>query len=332
MDSLGDKAMKAINEAVSLEALESLRVAYLGKKGSLTQALMQLGSLAPDERRIQGQALNQTKQALLKAIKEKQEQLALAKEEALLAESTIDVTLPGKERFIGHLHPVTCVRRRLVGWMQKQGFSVVDGAEVQDVYHNFEALNIAEDHPAREDHDTFYLQGVGDFLLRTQTSSSQIHVMKAHKPPYRIVSYGRVFRRDSDQTHTPMFHQMEGLVVNKTCNFRELKSFLHLMLSSFFGREVTLRFRPSFFPFTEPSAEVDLLWTSKDGSEQWLEVMGCGMVHPDILKRQGMDPDEYIGYAFGVGLDRLAMLYYGIDDLRLLFKNEQAFLEQFETV
>ena len=306
----------------SLAALDEVRVRFLGKKGELTQLLKQLGALPPEERPAAGQAINKAKQALQETLDARRTELETAALEANLAAETADVTLPGRGIDAGGLHPVTRTMERIDSIFRRAGFEVHDGPEIEDEYHNFEALNIPDNHPARAMHDTFYFP-TGQ-LLRTHTSPVQIRAMAGQGVPIKLIAPGRVYRCDSDQTHTPMFHQVEGLVVDEGISFANLKAALHGFLERFFERKVSLRFRPSYFPFTEPSAEVDVSW-----GEGWLEVLGCGMVHPNVLAGVGVDPERYTGYAFGMGVERLAMLRYGVNDLRQFFDNDLRFLRQF---
>ncbi len=323
LTALLNDAKSLIAKAEDPAAVEQLRVQYLGKKGQLTALLKAVVDFPVEQRPEMGKNINQTKQEL---------QDLLAKQEALLSEQvlknrlqseTIDVTLPGRKQDIGALHPVTQVRQRVIQLLSAMGFTVADGPEIEDDYHNFEALNIPSYHPARDSHDTFFFPN--GLLLRTHTSNVQIRTMKNQAAPLRIITLGRVYRCDSDQTHTPMFHQLEGLVIDTHCTMGHLKALLQDFLQKFFEMELKFRFRPSFFPFTEPSAEVDI--RKADGS--WLEVLGCGMVHPQVLKNVNIDPEKFSGFAFGMGLDRLAMLKYGIPDLRLLFENDLRLLTQF---
>jgi phenylalanyl-tRNA synthetase alpha chain len=296
----------------------------MGKKGKITDLMKGLGKLSNEERPAAGQKINQAKQevqGLINAKLKAQQEAEL--NEKLVAES-VDVTLPGRSHQVGNLHPVNRTIARIESFFGDLGFEVKTGPEVEDGFHNFDALNIPANHPARADHDTFYFNP--DVMLRTQTSGVQIRTMEAQKPPIRIISPGRVYRNDYDQTHTPMFHQVEGLMVDKKVSFAELKGILHDFLNHFFEEEMTVRFRPSYFPFTEPSAEVDVM--SKDG--KWLEVLGCGMVHPNVLKAVNVDPELYTGFAFGMGVERLTMLRYGVNDLRAFFENDLRFLKQFK--
>ena len=333
-DLLAD-AGRAIADATDIEALEALRVNYLGKKGVLTQQLKALGKLPPAERPAAGQAINRAKQALAKQLAERKETLAQQALERKLASESVDVTLPGRGMEAGGLHPVTLTTDRIVALLSQVGFSVAQGPEIEDEYHNFEALNIPPHHPARAMHDTFYF-GDGR-LLRTHTSPVQVRVMSEQRPPLRIIAPGRVYRCDSDLTHTPMFHQVEGLLVDRDVTFADLKGVLDQFLKAFFEDDaLSTRFRPSYFPFTEPSAEVDIQCVMCAGEgcrvcshTGWLEVMGCGMVHPEVFRHVDIDTDEFTGYAFGMGVERLAMLRYGVNDLRLFFENDLRFLRQF---
>jgi phenylalanyl-tRNA synthetase alpha chain len=318
-----EEAQAAANAAADLAALDAIRVKYLGKKGVFTQQLRELGKLPPEEIRRAGQAINSAKDALSETLEARRVALEEARVAAELAAQAVDVTLPGRGATIGHLHPVTRTLRRMVKILAHAGFDVHTGPQIEDEFHNFTALNIPDDHPARAMHDTFYLRP--GLLLRTHTSPVQIRAMREHGAPLKLIAPGRVYRRDSDVTHTPMFTQVEGLVVDRNVSFANLKAVLYDFVSKFFEREVQLRFRPSYFPFTEPSAEVDVL--AENG--RWLEILGCGMVHPNVLRNCGIDPSEYSGYAFGMGVERLTMLRYGVDDLRLFFENDLRFLEQF---
>ena len=323
VETLLVQARDAVATAQDLAALDVVRVRYLGKKGALTALLKQLGGMPDEQRRTQGQVINSVKEALTQALDLRRQQLeanALGDE---LRAGAIDVTLPGRGQRPGGLHPVTLTLQRIEKIFRAAGFAVHEGPEVEDDFHNFTALNIPADHPARAMHDTFYLPD--GRLLRTHTSPVQIRAMLRQGAPIRLIAPGRVYRCDSDMTHTPMFHQVEGLVVDTNVSFANLKAMLAEFAERFFEREATVRFRPSYFPFTEPSAEVDVL--SESG--RWLEVLGCGMVHPQVLANAGIDAEKYTGYAFGMGVERLAMLSYGIDDIRLLFDNDLRFLRQF---
>jgi len=323
LDGIEARAREDIAAAPDLDALDRIRVRLLGKKGELTAALKSLGSLPAGERPAAGQRINAAKRAVADAIAERRAGLEAEALEAGLAAEALDVTLSGRGQRPGGRHPVVRALERMEAIFRNAGFEVREGPEIEDDFHNFTALNIPENHPARAMHDTFYFPG--GHLLRTHTSPLQIRAMQAEGVPIRIISPGRVYRCDSDQTHTPMFHQVEGLVIDRDVSFANLKAVLHDFVEQFFERRATLRFRPSYFPFTEPSAEVDVL--SEQG--RWLEILGCGMVHPNVLRNVGVDPEEYTGYAFGMGVERLAMLRYDVRDLRTFFDNDLAFLEQF---
>jgi phenylalanyl-tRNA synthetase alpha chain len=328
VDVLIDEALSRVADSDDLRALDDLRVRYLGKKGEITALLKSLGSLPAEERKPFGQAVNEARDRLGEAISARKSELeSAAMEQQLLAER-LDVTLPGRAEPPAGLHPVTMVMDRAIRIFGQLGFDVATGPEVEDDYHNFEALNFPPHHPARAMHDTFYF-GDGR-LLRTHTSPVQIRAMKAGRPPFRLIAPGKVYRSDSDQTHTPMFHQIEGLLVDEGVSMADLKGVLHAFVNGFFEQSLGMRFRPSYFPFTEPSAEVDIAWT-KDGSDKqsWLEILGCGMVHPNVLRACNVDPERYTGYAWGMGIERLAMLRYGVTDLRQLFENDLQLLQQF---
>lgn len=316
------QAVAAVRAAGDLAALDRVRINYLGKKGLITQLLKQLGSLPAVERPAAGEAINTAKTDLQAAIEKQRVLLERAQLEIKLAGERVDITLPSRGQRRGGLHPITLTLQKIQMLFSQIGFEVVEGPEVEDDYHNFEALNIPEHHPARAMHDTFYFDN--NTLLRTHTSSVQVRVMKERKPPLRFIAPGRVYRCDSDMTHTPMFHQVEGLLVDEHVTFAQLKGLLKDFLEHFFNRSLQVRFRPSYFPFTEPSAEVDIM-----GDNGWLEVLGCGMVHPQVLENTGIDSSKYTGLAFGMGVERLAMLQYGIDDLRIFFENDLRFLQQF---
>jgi len=323
LDEIEGRARDDIAAAPDLEALERIRVRLLGKKGELTGLLKSLGGLPAAERPAAGQRINAAKRVIAEAIGERRTALEAEALEAGLAAEALDVSLAGRGQRQGGRHPVVRALERMESIFRNAGFEVREGPEIEDDFHNFTALNIPENHPARAMHDTFYFPG--GHLLRTHTSPVQIRAMQAEGVPIRIISPGRVYRCDSDQTHTPMFHQVEGLVIDRDVSFANLKAVLHDFVEQFFERRATLRFRPSYFPFTEPSAEVDVL--SEQG--RWLEILGCGMVHPNVLRNVGVDPEEYTGYAFGMGVERLAMLRYDVRDLRTFFDNDLAFLEQF---
>lgn len=331
---LQQKAAKAIADANDLSALEAIRVDYLGKKGQLTEILKGLAGLSAEERPKVGQFVNQAKREISSLIEEKMLKIKEAQLLEKLSAEQIDVTLPGRHSKHGSLHPVTQVKQCINDYFSRLGFDIVTGPEIESEFYNFEALNIPSHHPARAMHDTFYF-GDGR-LLRTHTSPVQIRTMEKRNPPLRLIAPGRVYRCDSDVTHTPMFHQVEGLVIDKQATLAGLKGLLQDFFAYFFGRELALRFRASYFPFTEPSAEVDIECTQCFGKgcrsckfTGWLEVLGCGMVHPNVLKAVNISPEEYQGWAFGMGIDRLAMLYFGIDDLRMMFENDLTFLKQF---
>ena len=323
IDQLISEASASVDAAADLRALDDIRIQYLGKKGELTQRLKQLGSLPAEERPAAGNAINEAKKALQERIAGQKARLETRQLDEKLSAEKLDLTLPSRGQRSGSLHPVSLTLREIEKLFSQAGFEVVDGPEIEDNYHNFEALNIPEDHPARAMHDTFYLGE--DSLLRTHTSNVQIRYMKQHKPPFRIIAPGRVYRCDSDMTHTPMFHQVEGLMVDENITFAHLKGLLEDFVHHFFSSDIATRFRPSYFPFTEPSAEVDIM-----GSRGWLEILGCGMVHPRVLENVGIDSERYSGFAFGMGVERLAMLKYDIDDLRMFFENDMRFLEQFK--
>ena len=326
-DSLSDlssKSIQEISECSNLKELELLRVKYLGKKGEITKELKSLGKLAPSERPKAGQRINIIKEKVQSLIETKKIVLADVSIQEKIASSSIDVTLSGRKNNRGNIHPISSILCEIESIFHNSGFRVEDGPEIEDEYHNFTALNIPENHPARAMHDTFYFNT--NYLLRTHTSPIQIRSMETHGVPIKVIAPGKVYRRDSDITHTPMFHQIEGLVIDKDINFTHLKGMLHQFINTFYKKDMELRFRPSYFPFTEPSAEVDIL--SKDGS--WLEILGCGMVHPKVLENLKIDPEIYTGYAFGMGVERLAMLRHEIKDIRLFYDNDLHFLNQFK--
>jgi len=336
LETLKTAAIEAVQAAVSPVELEQLRVDYLGKKGQLTGLLKSLGNLSPEERPKAGALINEVKQeltSLLNARKEALEGSAMAEK---LASERVDVTLPGRAVDRGGLHPITRTIQRVEDFFAGMGFDVVEGPEIEDDYHNFEALNIPEHHPARAMHDTFYIDDT--HVLRTHTSGVQVRTMETREPPLRIVCPGRVYRCDSDLTHSPMFHQVEGLLIDEHSSFGDLKGLLEQFLHAFFERsDLDVRFRPSYFPFTEPSAEVDIQCVKCSGAgcrvcshTGWLEVLGCGMVNPRVFEMTGIDTERFTGFAFGLGVERLAMLRYGIGDLRLNFDNDLRFLRQFQ--
>lgn len=335
LETVVEQAQAAISACEDIRALDDLRVQYLGKKGVLTEQLKSLGKLSKEERPKAGQAINQAKKQISELISTRKESLEAAALEQKLAAEAIDVTLPGRPSSTGGLHPVTRTIARITDMFNQVGFKVAEGPEVEDDFHNFEALNIPAHHPARAMHDTFYFNA--GTLLRTHTSPVQIRAMEAQGVPLRVIAPGRVYRCDSDLTHTPMFHQVEGLLVDTDVTFADLKGILDQFLKAFFEQDdLKTRFRPSYFPFTEPSAEVDIQCVLCEGDgcrvcshTGWLEVMGCGMVHPEVFRHAGIDNDVYTGYAFGLGVERLAMLRYGVNDLRLFFENDLRFLGQF---
>ncbi len=328
LNSLVDEALESIAAAATLEALDAVRVRLLGKSGSVTALLKSLGKLAPDERRAQGERINVVRDRLGDALAQRKEALEKLALDARLAGERIDITLPGRDGERGAAHPVARALARITAIFERLGYQVADGPEIEDDWHNFEALNFPPHHPARTMHDTFWFPD--GRLLRTHTSPVQIRSMQGRQPPIRIIAPGKVYRSDSDQTHTPMFHQVEGLLVDETSSFADLKGTLKQFVDAFFERDFRMRFRPSYFPFTEPSAEVDIAWDRGDGSAPgWLEVLGCGMVHPNVLRNCGIDPERYSGFAFGLGVERFAMLRYGVSDLRSFFENDLRFLGQF---
>jgi len=331
---LTGEARAAVDAAADLDALEQLRVRYLGKKGVLTEQLKAIGTLAPEDRPRAGQWINQAKQAVQEALAARREVLEAQALADKLTATRVDLTLAGRGTGLGGAHPVSRTLERIEWLFARMGFDVAEGPEVEDDFHNFEALNIPANHPARAMHDTFYLEN--GLLLRTHTSPVQVRYMRSHRPPVRVIAPGRVFRCDYDATHSPMFHQVEGLLVDEGVSFADLKGTLTLFLRQFFERDLAVRFRPSFFPFTEPSAEVDIgcVICGGDGCRVckqtgWLEVLGSGMVHPEVFRHVGVDAERYSGFAFGLGVERLAMLRYGVNDLRLFFENDLAFLGQF---
>jgi len=335
LENIEAEAVVAIEAASDIAALEELRVSYLGKKGALTGLLKNLGQLSAEERPKAGAEINAVKQQLNEQLNARKASLQGAALAAQLAEEAIDVTLPGRRAETGSLHPITRTIQRMETFFSSMGFEVVEGPEIEDDYHNFEALNIPAHHPARAMHDTFYVDDT--HVLRTHTSGVQVRTMEAQEPPIRVICPGRVYRCDSDLTHSPMFHQVEGLLIDETSNFGHLKGLLEDFLQAFFERDdLSVRLRPSYFPFTEPSAEVDIQCVKCSGAgcrvcshTGWIEVLGCGMVNPKVLEMSGIDPDKYRGFAFGMGVERLSMLRYGIGDLRLNFDNDLRFLAQF---
>jgi phenylalanyl-tRNA synthetase alpha chain len=334
LSTLVERALADVDASVSLERLDDVRVRLLGKKGLLTEQLKSLGALPAAERPAAGQKINEAKATVQVAVESRREALEAAALDAELAKGAIDVTLPGRGQEPGSLHPVTRTRLRIERIFVQAGFQVATGPEVEDDFHNFEALNIPKNHPARAMHDTFYFPD--GRLLRTHTSPVQIRAMRAMKPPLAVIAPGRVYRNDSDMTHSPMFHQVEGIMVGEAVSFANLKAMLHTFVEHFFEQPLGMRLRPSYFPFTEPSAEVDVECVFCHGAgcrvcknTGWLEILGCGMIHPNVLAAAGIDSEQWQGYAFGMGIERLAMLRYGVDDLRLFFENDLQFLKQF---
>ena len=334
LDTLTGSALTQIRDAGTLPELEEIRVRWLGKKGTLTEQLKALGTLPAAERPAAGALINASKGELQAAIEDRRAELERASVEQQLAAAAIDVTLPGRGEVQGGLHPITATRLRIEEIFRRAGYEVAEGPEIEDEFYNFEALNIPENHPARAMHDTFYLKD--GRLLRTHTSPVQIRAMQRGRPPLALIAPGRVYRRDSDVSHSPMFHQVEGLYVDENVSFANLKSTLHKFMEAFFEQDLSMRLRPSYFPFTEPSAEVDISCVLCRGAgcrvckqTGWLEIAGCGMVHPQVFKACGIDAERYTGFAFGAGIERLAMLRYGVNDLRLFFDNDLRFLASF---
>lgn len=332
VNTLTTTALSEIAAAESLEALDALRVGLLGKSGQVTVLLKSLGSLPAEERKAVGEGINKARDAIGEALSARKTTLEQAALALRLASERIDISLPGRDAEMGVVHPVSRTIERLTDILRGLGYDLADGPEIEDDWHNFEALNFPPHHPARAMHDTFYVSRGADGngrLLRTHTSPVQVRAMIGKEPPLRVIAAGKVYRSDSDQTHTPMFHQIEGFVVGENVSFAELKGTLKALVRAFFEKDFEMRFRPSYFPFTEPSAEVDIAWQQPDGSTRWLEVLGCGMVHPDVLRNCGIDPERYTGFAFGLGVERFAMLRYGVNDLRSFFDNDVRFLGQF---
>ncbi|SEK80029.1 phenylalanyl-tRNA synthetase, alpha subunit [Pseudoxanthomonas sp. GM95] len=327
IESLTAQALADIAAAQAPDTVEALRVSLLGKSGQVTAQLKALGALPHDQRKAAGESINRARDAISQALAERKAVLEDAALDARLAGESIDVTLPGRDGARGGLHPITRTLERIADIFGRLGYELSDGPEIEDDWHNFEALNFPPHHPARAMHDTFYF-GDGR-LLRTHTSGVQVRYMGEHQPPLRMIAAGKVYRSDSDQTHSPMFHQVEGLLVDEHSTFADLKGTLAEFVRAFFERDFEMRFRPSYFPFVEPGAEVDIAWQQPDGSTRWLEVLGCGMVHPNVLRSVGIDPERYTGFAFGMGVERFAMLRYGVSDLRAFFENDVRFLRQF---
>jgi len=334
MSGLREKFLAAINSASTSVEAENVRLGFLGKKGLLTTELKQLSALPPDERKARGQELNILKQEIAASIESKMEALKLGELEQAIKAERLDVSMPGVRTPIGRKHPVNTILERITELFISMGFGVEEGPEVESDYYNFEALNFPREHPARDMQDTFFVSE--DVLLRTHTSPVQIRAMHRLTPPFRVIAPGKVYRCDADISHTPMFHQVEGLMVGQDVSFGHLKGILETFIHGYFGPEIPVRFRPSFFPFTEPSAEVDMgcIFCGGDGCRickktGWIEILGAGMVHPNVLRMGGADPEIFSGYAFGIGIERIAMLTYSIDDIRMLFENDIRFLSQF---
>jgi len=334
LQEIVDQAVAQLAQVTDLKKVDEIRVQYLGKKGLFTQRMKTLGGLSAEERPAAGQAINDAKRSFQTELESRKEALLTAQLEEKLASEKIDVTLPGNGKRSGGIHPVTKTMRRISQIFASVGFEVAEGPEIEDDYHNFEALNIPAHHPARAMHDTFYFDE--HTLLRTHTSPVQIRAMENSEPPFKVIAPGRVYRCDSDLTHTPMFHQVEGFLVDKDASFADLKGVIYEFLTLFFEKDIEVRFRPSYFPFTEPSAEVDIECVMCEGKgcrvcshTGWLEVLGCGMIHPEVFKSVDIDGEKFTGFAFGMGVERLAMLRYGINDLRLFFENDLNFLRQF---
>lgn len=326
LDALTQQALAAVAQSTDSAALDAVRVQYLGKKGEITALMKQLGRVSAEERPKAGALINTAKTHVQDAINARKETLEQASLAAQLEQETLDVTLAGRSVAGGGLHPVTRTLERIERFFTQAGYQVKEGPEIEDDFHNFEALNIPSHHPARAMHDTFYFDP--NTLLRTHTSPVQVRTMETEAPPIRIICPGRVYRCDSDATHSPMFHQVEGLVVDRDISFADLKGTIEQLIQSFFERDIRVRFRPSYFPFTEPSAEIDIEW-NKNGEAGWLEIGGCGLIHPKVFEASGVDANEFSGFAFGIGVERMAMLRYGVNDLRLFFDNDVRFLQQF---
>ncbi|HHW66255.1 MAG: phenylalanyl-tRNA synthetase alpha chain [Epulopiscium sp.] len=335
LQSIKQQAMERLKDVKELKALDEIRVEFLGKKGELTQVLRGMKDLSAEERPIIGQMANEVREAIEGKIEEAKNILAVKAQEMKLKSEVIDVTMPGRKRNLGHRHPMNLVVDEIKEIFLGMGYKIAEGPEIETEYYNFEALNIPAEHPARDEQDTFYINK--NFMLRTATSPIQVRVMENEKPPIRIICPGKVYRSDEvDATHSPVFHQLEGLVVDKNITFADLKGALEVFAKELFGDKIKVRFRPHFFPFTEPSAEMDVACVACGGEgcrvckgSGWIEILGCGMVHPKVLKMAGIDPDVYTGFAFGMGLERLAMSKYGIKDLRLFVENDVRFLDQF---
>jgi len=327
IQSITTQSLADIAGAASPDALEALRVALLGKSGSITAQLKALGALPGDQRKSAGEAINRARDVISEALAARKAALDDAALDTRLAAEILDVTLPGRDGERGGVHPVSRTMERMVEIFGRLGYELADGPEIEDDWHNFEALNFPPHHPARAMHDTFYFPD--GRLLRTHTSGVQVRYMKDVKPPLRMIAAGKVYRSDSDQTHSPMFHQLEGLLVDEHSTFADLKGTITEFLRAFFERDFEMLFKPTYFPFVEPGADVVIKWDTADGGSRWLEVLGCGMVHPNVLRAVGIDPERYTGFAFGMGVERLAMLRYGINDLRAFYENDVRFLKQF---
>lgn len=335
LEQIKKEALKQIESSQGLETLNEVRVNFLGKKGELTSVLKSMKDVSPEDRPKVGQLVNETRAEIEKVLEETMKKMEALKREAQMKAEVIDVTLPAKKNVVGHRHPNTIAQEEVQRIFIGMGYEVVEGPEIETDYYNFEALNIPADHPAKDEQDTFYISG--DFLLRTQTSGTQVHVMEEGKLPIRMIAPGRVFRSDEvDATHSPSFHQIEGLVIDKHITFADLKGTLAEFSKELFGADTKVRFRPHHFNFTEPSAEMDISCFKCGGSgcrfckgTGWIEILGCGVVHPNVLKMSNIDPEEYTGFAFGIGLERIALLKYEIDDMRLLYENDVRFLKQF---
>jgi phenylalanyl-tRNA synthetase alpha chain len=339
IEQIASEAIAKIKEISDEKSLDAIRIHYLGKTGQITLKMKDIAQLPQDERKIQGSILNIAKNQISEVLEHKKNELRLAEINVKLQAETLDITQPPREKIIGRIHPLTQVTEEVIAILGSLGFSVAEGPDIEDDFHNFTALNIPESHPARQMHDTFYLEGGADakkYLLRTHTSSIQVRTMAASKPPFRIISPDRCYRSDWDMTHTPMFHQIEGLLIDKNITMAHLKWCIVEFIKAFFEiSDVPVRFRPHHFPFTEPSAEVDIGYSLKGnelilgGTDNWLEVLGCGMVHPKVLSNVGVDTNNYQGFAFGMGLERLAMLKYGIKDLRTFFEPDVRWLKHY---
>lgn len=335
LEQIKHSAVNSIDKAEALSEIEELRIQYLGKKGELTALLRQMKDLTPEERPVVGQLVNVVREEIENKLISKKELLEAARQNEKLKEEIIDITMPGKKPVLGHIHPLTQTLEEIQRIFLGMGYEIVDGREVETAYYNFDALNLGKEHPARDEQDTFYI--TDDIVLRTATSPVQVHTMEAKKPPIRMIAPGRVYRSDEvDATHSPVFHQIEGLVIDKDITFGDLKGALAEFAKALYGDKVEVKFRPHYFPFTEPSAEADVSCVMCHGTgcsickgTGWIEVLGCGMVHPKVLEMAGIDPNEYQGFAFGMGLERLTMLKYNITDLRLFYENDIRFLSQF---